>query len=358
MTTCLALRLEPLDTLFFRDGRPFAAATRAEGGLPQPRTLAGALRTRLVAQSVDLRRLPELRRRGVPIEDALGELGCPPWVLRTRFRGPWLARGRGAEVEPLVPAPVILSREGDTLFRLAPLEPKQLPGGWPDPHGLWPLWRAGGADARPVGGFLGRRGLQTFLAGGVPEVSDLVKAEDLYGFDDRTGLAITPDTLTGMEGMLYGIRLLALQREVSLYAEVLPGADAPADLAARLEGPVPLGGEGRYVRVEVLGRPCAWPEAPAGPRSLWLLASPAPLKQAHAPDNLRAGAAVRAAATAAPLAFSGWDVARNGPEKTRFAVPAGAVYFVEGEFAPDQGSLCVAEDAAVGWGLALRGTWT
>jgi CRISPR-associated protein Cmr3 len=209
-----------------------------------------------------------------------------------------------------------------------------------------------------VGGYLNQRGLKSFLAGGLPEVADLVKAEDLYGFDDRTGLAIATDTLTGMEGMLYGIRLLALKQGVCLYAEVAPGEGAPEDLVTRLAGPLPLGGEGRYVRVEALPRPCDWPEAPPAEGSLWLLTSAAPLKEAHRPDNLPASAKVLAAATAAPLAFSGWDVARNGPEKTRFAVPAGAVYFVEGGFAPDQGSLCAAEDAAVGWGLALRGRWT
>lgn len=35
--------LEPLDVLFFRDGRPFAAATRASTGLPFPQTTAGAV---------------------------------------------------------------------------------------------------------------------------------------------------------------------------------------------------------------------------------------------------------------------------------------------------------------------------
>jgi CRISPR-associated protein Cmr3 len=354
MSTRLGLRLEPLDTLFFRDGRPFAGATRGEGGLPQPRTLAGALRTRLVSQYIDLRRLPDKRRQALSIKAALLDLGCPEWVLRTTFRGPWLARGD--HTEPLVPAPVILTREGDTPDRLAPLESGPLPG-WSDPLKLWPLWRAGGADAKPAGGYLNQRGLRAFLEGDVPSLDDLVRAEELYGFDERTGLAIAPDTLTGIDGLLYGIRLLVLEKGVSLYAEVLPGEGAPPDMADRLSGALPLGGEGRHVRVQWLPRPWAWPEAPAAGRSLWLLTTAAPLRQAHRPDQLPAEVTVRAAATAAPLAFSGWDVARNGPEKTRFAVPAGAVYFVEGDFAPPQGSFCASADADVGWGLALRGTW-
>jgi CRISPR-associated protein Cmr3 len=276
-------------------------------------------------------------------------------VLNVRVRGPWLARRDGGQVEPLVPAPIILGRENNTLFRLEPLDPRYLPG-WSNPNGLWPLWRAGAAEAKPVGDYLNQHGLKAFLMGGVPDTHDLFKAEELFGFDERTGLAIAPETLTGIDGMLYGIRLLALQRNVCLYAEVVGEAEA-AELKRRLAGPLPLGGEGRYVRVAPLDGSCAWPESSSAGRSLWLLISPAPLKEAHHPDTLPHGTVVRGAATAAPISFSGWDVARNGPEKTRFAVPAGAVYFVEGEFNPGQGSFCTGEDAAVGWGIALRGTW-
>jgi CRISPR-associated protein Cmr3 len=355
MSQAIGLYLEPLDTLFCRDGRPFEASTRAESGLPQPRTLAGALRTRLVQGYIDLRRLPELRRRGQDIEQALSQLGCPDWVLRTHFRGPWLALGRGEQAEPLVPMPIILAQDGDRLVRSRPLEPRALPG-WYDPHGLWPLWRAGANEAKPAGGFLKLQGLREFLEGREPALSQRIAVEKLYDFDERTGLRIDPDRLTGEDGMLYGVRLLALQRNVGLIAEVHPGPGAPADVAARLAGPLQLGGEGRSIRVMPRSR-IAWPEVPVGERSLWLLITPAPLQQAHRPDNL-GDCTVQAAATAAPLTFSGWDVARNGPEPTRFAVPAGAVYFVQGKFSPEDGSLCGSPtDRAVGWGQALRGVW-
>ncbi len=356
MTQVIGLQLEPLDTLFFRDGRPFTAATRGEGGLPQPRTLAGALRSNLVRQFVDLSELPRLRRRGLPIEDALRELKCPEWVLRSQFRGPWLAQGKGDAAQPLVPMPVILSEQNGRLVRLRPLEPRQLPG-WSSPHELWPLWRAGASETKPAGGFLSAEGLREFLDGHEPSSQHRRKPDELFAFEERTGLAIHPDRLTGVDSMLYGIRLLVLKPGVSLYAEVIPGDGAPTDVAERLAGPLPLGGEGRHVSVQPR-KPFAWPQAAAATRSLWLLTTPAPLREAHRPDVLPQGCHVRAAATAAPIAFSGWDVARNGPERTRFAVPAGAVYFVEGEFTPDSGSFCAgADDVAVGWGLALRGVW-
>ena len=58
----LGLRLEPLDTLFFRDGRPFDAAARASGGLPQPQPLASPTTPKRAANF--------LQRADVPTPDS------------------------------------------------------------------------------------------------------------------------------------------------------------------------------------------------------------------------------------------------------------------------------------------------
>ena len=42
MTSRIGLILEPLDVLFFRDGRPFEAGIRVGGQAIMPQTLAGA----------------------------------------------------------------------------------------------------------------------------------------------------------------------------------------------------------------------------------------------------------------------------------------------------------------------------
>jgi CRISPR-associated protein Cmr3 len=62
------------------------------------------------------------------------------------------------------------------------------------------------------------------------------------------------------------------------------------------------------------------------------------------------------------MAVSGWDVARGGPRETRFAVPAGATYFVDG---PGDEELFLHHDdpderrnlRREGWGFALQGKW-
>jgi CRISPR-associated protein Cmr3 len=356
-TTWSGLRLDALDTLFFRDGRPFAPATRAEGGLPLPQTLAGALRTALlVQQGIRLDELAGSRKQGLPIRAALEALGAPAWVLNTRFRGPWLAEVRDNRVEPLLPVPAILARRvprGETRgvwSRSWPLPPGSVPG-WSHPD-AWPLWRASEPDAKHPNGFLTLEGTRKFLEGGLPADEDWREPHRLYAHDARTGIAVDPDTLTAADGMLYGLRLLSLCAPVCLHAEVLPGEGAPS-LSEALPELLPLGGEGRHVRSRVLSSVVKWPSAPAGKGSLWLLATPAPLG-----DSRKPFAGVRAAASLSPIAFSGWDVARGGPHPTRFAVPAGSVYFVEEDFAPAGDSLCPeTEDVAQGWGFALRGIW-
>jgi CRISPR/Cas system CMR-associated protein Cmr3 (group 5 of RAMP superfamily) len=172
--------------------------------------------------------------------------------------------------------------------------------------------------------------------------------------------------LTAAEGRIYGIRLLALRprverdgphrhKKVCLYGEILCAAAAKLTFP----DPLPLGGEGRHVRVHCLNQLPAWPHAePVQNRTLCLLASPAFLLGTSSLPVVPQPARLVAAASGTPLAISGWDVARGCPHPTRFGVPAGSVYFVEGTFTLPQESLCVGqEDAAQGWGFVLRGTW-
>src|SRR5579885_1064381 len=102
----VGLGLRALDTLFFRDGRPFDAPARALGGLPLPQTLAGALRTALLARAgFDFAAFSRRRKHAGPL-DALRSGGAPEWVLAARFRGPWLALQDGdGPIEPLLPVP-------------------------------------------------------------------------------------------------------------------------------------------------------------------------------------------------------------------------------------------------------------
>lgn len=376
----IGLRLDPLGPLLFRDGRPFDAATRASGGLPTPRTLAGALRTALLGACPEFNfdTFRQKSKDGSSSVDALKNARAPEWLIQARFRGPWLARTisdpSSTVVEPLIPTPAVLVRGeveggGSAWARNHPR--RDLPG-WADRDRL-PLWRTEVPEGAYPAGFLGLAGIRAFLEGGCPSDADHKRPDELFGFDDRTHVAIDTDRRTGADGQLFGTRRLVLNPGVAFYAEVLVG-DSP-ELDEQFRGvAIPFGGEGGLVAVNRVALPVDWPSvepaegdggAPA--RSIWLLATPAFVDPAAGQMPLPSGLAnhphaqVRAAASREPLAVSGWDVARNGPLPSRFAVPAGSTYFVESEKGhsnpPD--SLCSEpEDAAQGWGFALRGVWT
>lgn len=377
----VGLCLKPLDTLFFRDGRPFDASARVLGGLPTPQTLAGALRTALLARrGFDFRAFTR-RRQSADVQQALRDCRAPEWIVQARFRGPWLALQEDKEddrgpVEPLLSVPQTLARckedKNDSQapgawVRADPLADVPLPGWQPGEGGRLPLWRRGAPEAKHPGGFLTLDGIHRFLQGEKPEDGHWLEDRDLYDFDLRTGIAVSAETLTAAESQIYGIRLLALHRKIEkvgphkgkrvcLYSEALLPAGAPEG-EVDFAGPLPLGGEGRYADL----RPTAaihW-EKYSGAGGMWLLATPGLFGEGRsAYPDLIPRTRLRAAASGTPLAVSGWDVARGGPKPTRFAVPAGAVYFVEDHLAFPDGSLCGdAEDAAQGWGFALRGVW-
>ncbi|ACJ00841.1 CRISPR-associated protein, TM1793 family [Rhodospirillum centenum SW] len=351
--------LEPLDGLFFRGGKPFGAGTGATSGLPQPQTLAGALRTALMQRlNCNFGTLKSDLERGVPLDAALAGQGADLGAIADlSVRGPWLAKD-GA---PLLPAPLHLHREkhGQALHLLTPLR-DDLPG-WREtaaPEWERPLWAATEAVTEPAGGFITLKGMAEVLEGRPPAADTLWPGDCLYDIDRRVGLAIKGDTLTGEDGMLYGVGFLCLRKGVSFVAQIDGLTDALKDVLSTSEV-IAWGGEGRRVRVGIKDGALPWPEPPDTPASdqggtVLVLTTPAFL------DGGWRGADWRplAAAVRDPVPVSGWDLARRQPKPTRFAVPAGSVFFFAGD-PPEDLALGpgTAEDRHLGYGCVLKGVW-
>ncbi|MHB1556529.1 MAG: type III-B CRISPR module-associated Cmr3 family protein, partial [Isosphaeraceae bacterium] len=177
-STRVGLCLDPLDVLFFRDGRPFDAGARAYGGLPLPRTVAGALRTALLAsKGFDFAGLRARSRGGsdhgrATTRALLAELHAPDWILDARFRGPWLAlmteESNGqSSLSPLLPVPATLARrDGEKgaegkWFRSGTRGKN--PPGWTDADLPRPLWPPDDRQAKYPGGYLTLDGIRRFL---------------------------------------------------------------------------------------------------------------------------------------------------------------------------------------------------
>ncbi len=376
-TGTIDLELEPLDVLFFRDGRPFDAAARAAGGLPMPQTVAGALRTWLLGRvGCDFGALAAAIRNGVPFVAAASARGRGPAAVgRIHVRGPWFAR-RGERCVPtpattradvdeaktlprlerLVPTPATIEVDVDDpkkLYRLDPLA-DDLPG-WQGADGLLPLWRRRPGAAKPRGGYLRPSGLARFLKGDVPLPCQVIDTDALFGYENRTGIGIDAARGAAGDGMIYSTRMMRLRPGVTLVVELV---GSPEDLAVcpKQDDVLALGGEGRRVVVRRAHDVRKWPapEADDGRGRIVLLTTPAPFGGWRPP-----GLPLAAAAVPGHVAVSGWDLARNGPKPNRFAVAAGSVYFLRENVRPDRrgGSLCAPDDAALGWGAYVEGAW-
>ncbi|QUV81808.1 type III-B CRISPR module-associated protein Cmr3 [Chloracidobacterium sp. D] len=366
----VGLCLEALDVLFFRDGRPFMDGTEQMlSGLPLPQTLAGAICTALMqAASCDFGRLRHALEEGKPFAEAVRE-ACSAeahWIGALAVRGPWLARwdkNPATPCEVLVPAPATLHRAkgkagGQQLFALAPLQ-EELPGWHPVPEEQRrPLWLKEAVVTEPVEGYLTPAGLFHFLEGKPVSATEVVPAGDLFGLDYRIGIGISPERLVSEESQIYGRGFLALKQGVFLYAEVCLPDDAPAGALDTLTT-LAFGGESRHVLCHRLKEPFAWPrEVPSteGQKPLVLLTTPCVFAHGWKPEAFTGRLA--AAAVSGSVAFSGWDLARGGPKPTRFAVPAGSVYFLNDPLGQGPPSLAETDDdRRQGWGCYVTGVW-
>ncbi len=375
----IPLLLRPLDGLFFRDARPFAARDSGRSTLPTPQSAFGAMKTHLMRT---LRLAPnDLHglHPGGPQEQSPHS-----WLGAMRVRGPWLYLQKtafGGGVGPLVRAPADLvvpkhAPAGDApkAIRLRPLDAP--PPYWaPAESELLPLWSPIHEPVAPVDGFLDLSNLKSYLRG--EESPSIIPSRRLFQWSRRTGIGVDPDAACTGDGDIYSTSNLFLSPNVCFYIEVLlPQTAPPPDTLFPANLSLPWGGEGHRVEVQRLPTPAQWPFVPpVDGRLLSLLITPGIFSDAgHTWKPQQRGALV-SASIPRPLPISGWDLAgdaqsgrRPGPRPTRFAVPAGAVYLwkrsdrkaMPGE--PD-GPPAVdnladrPRDADAGWGVSLCGTW-
>ncbi|HEV3386020.1 MAG TPA: type III-B CRISPR module-associated protein Cmr3 [Gemmata sp.] len=357
MTTA-GICLDPLDVLFFRDGRPFGAASRVTSGWPTPQVLAGAVRTAL------------LEKYGCPFEAlkkqsrTVSFIDCLPvdhrWIGGIHFRGPWLcqlpdsAAGNTTDVPDLflsVPSTIHVGKKGlsNTVHLLEPLQKNKLPG-WHDPQELRPLWLKGTDATEAALGFINATGLFAFLMGQKPEKDQLSRPDQFSTLDNRTGIGIHADKLVTGDGEIYGVSFLSLKKGYGFYAEVVLPEDAPGDALSGIQF-LAFGGEGKRVRFQQV-KPFSFPASQttnSNSKTLILLTTPSVVDSTGIPSSIKDR--TTAAAINSPIAISGWDLARGGPKPTRFAAPAGSVYFLNDALPPPD----LTDE--LGYGCYLQGVW-
>jgi CRISPR-associated protein Cmr3 len=320
----------------------------------------------LLAYGCRLEKLAEEVSAGKGFGEALEVSGAPPWIGEAVFRGPWLASSRESDVELFLPMPanVHRSKEAEGNYHvLKPLRPGVPSPGWKPAEGeprMRPLWLERAGRTERAAGFLSLSGLRDYLAGKTIAPRDVVAGgseNPLYGFSERTGIGIDPDSFSAQEGLIYGAGFLSLSEGICFYGEAFLPDSVPSNALDGIEL-VSFGGEGRKAALRQVPT-IAWPSASAGAgqKSFLLITTPAFFAGGWKPQAIAGRIAGAAASEGIPV--SGWDLARGGPKPTRFAVPAGSVYFLDEFMTQSIDNLSEGEeDLLAGYGCCLKGVWT
>ena len=366
---------DPLDTLFFRDGRPYHQGELSQAGVaslfpPYPSTLVGAIRAacaRALGWSNGNNWSARIRSRLGDRSD-LGPLS---------FRGPVVVHSDSGRVTPECLFPVPANLIGSPANGAPPEKLTFLAPGTSTACDLGPNVRLPFAAAAPEGAKLLREsgwwitaaGLSAVLRNCRPSATTLLHRERLWALEPRVGIARGETTRTTSEGAMYSPGHIRLRRGVALAMEV---DGLPPDIVAALPAqPHLVGGEARACWLRYGAKPLSLPDLPEfGPPSKTICYSVMLLTPADTGKPPRPGerdyaglpGRIEGACLPHPQMIGGWDSQERRPLALRPHLAAGSVLFLA---APREAASQIEalHGAAIGsrteWGFGLTviGRW-
>jgi len=347
------LFLQAVDVWMFRDGRPFDAgsAHRAESVFPPyPTVTQGAFRTaRLLWQQIDL-------KDKKAIADVVGE---PNGYGSLRLRGPFLARRAGDSVVRYYPQPADALVNGRELI---PATLQKAPGTLKTSASLPMLLNFDQNMGKPGDALWVRETDLLKYLGGEPVTGTLAK--DLFEREDRTGIGMDEKRVT-IDGMLYEAGFIRPRLDVGLLVEM----DGYDELEWGKSGTLHLGGEGRMAVFEPMDVP-ALPEPPASAsRFKVYFATPTYFENGWQPANWSkffaspvtlVGAALQRYETVGGFNWAEPDSSPLAHRPARRFVPAGSVYYFEGnsQLIPGLTQQAITDfGAEIGFGQTIIKEW-
>lgn len=375
--------LQPNDTFFFRDGRPFTKGEQFEGHSvfpPLPSTILGALRSAYIAEFGDL----PLFYSG----DMQDIIGTPESLCNSiRLRGVFLASSRDNRSEMFLPVPRDLiykksdeNNQNSPLRMLIPTSKNFASNSQINTPLAWSIPESIGSDAD---GLLELGAIGRYLRGNDNSLL-LVRRATLVEREPKTGIAQSKDTMSPEEHMLYRIDMSRFKNSDGNYGFVVD-YECPKNLPQK--GLFKLGGEGKSfvyghgdfgvsrlsshlesikTTIQSTARFKLYFATPTIFQKGWLpswldsdtLSGKYPMENA-ASISLK----LTSAAVGKPLLVGGWDMAKSAAKPTYRAVPAGSVYYFALSDRNRVDDLITAfhyqnisdERSAEGFGLALIG---
>ncbi len=384
-----AYSLSPVDSWFFRDGRPFNQGEKAQTDVqsmfpPFATTIVGAIRASL-ARSLGW------NGHGDWPAEIKARLGDGQNLKPLKFQGPYLIWETDGRIEPLFPVPLnILGKEPSsdedswTFARLTPgkgiscdlgkdvrLPAAKNATGMKSLYGFFLSLEdlrnvLHGAELQQVNPVCGKKPLA------LPQGCDMKpnSREVLWDLEYSVGIERNYVTRTAKEGAIYSAQRVRLCRGVALAIHV-DGLSDDMDLPANMT----LGGESRMAYAEPLDKPIDLTETPELQSSEGKIRfTVTHITPAYFEGGLPGpgeellgipGAKVVSASLERPLRIGGWDSvpARKGPMPLKPFIPPGSTWFCEAEAElaekiRDLNGCHIGGYADFGFGQILIGLWT
>ncbi len=388
----VGVRLQPVDTLFLRDGTPFDAGGAPQEDVrslfpPHPSTMVGALRAALA-------RCNGWSGKGRWPERLNSVLGDGPNLGSLRFDGPIiLTEGERARSHPQRGTSATTSKILRPLFPIARHllgtvgtgADEWRPEGYlrPGPAVMCDLGVAVRLPEFPrdagdrklkaaPDGWITKAGLESVLRGKRPGADEIVPGGMLWSEERRIGLERDLITRTAREGRLYSTTHVRVASGVSLGIRI---DGVPSNGWTWPHGRlVPLGGESRVAEcrpwnAEALTISSPLREIEAAGRVALIALTPLDLDEGSACGrellDIGGGLRVVCACLDRPHGVGGWDSLARRPLLLRSVLPAGSTLFCEvaapGRFGrivrKGGGWLRVGRRTEWGFGLAAAGAW-
>jgi len=334
--TFRAFKLTPVDTWFFRDGRPY---NQGESYLTDIKSLFPPFAlTAVGAIRASIARGLGWNGKGDWPSNIKTKLGDGPNLSPLSFRGPYLIIEKEDKPEILFPAPLHLlgkytESEKNQWEQLALLQPgKEVDCDIGDKVRLPSSKNATGLKSL-YGCYLTSSDLAVVLKGGDLSKIHPIKGSDLWDFEFLVGIERDSETHTTVEGALYSISRVRLNPGVGLAVEV-DGLDAGMEP----QSPLPFGGEGRLAYVDQMDDSIKVPDAPDLGSNSTIKFTVTHLTPAHFEEQWPglggelpglAGSKIISACLERPVRIGGWDTVNGKPLPLKPFLPGGSTWFCE-----------------------------
>jgi len=343
--------IRPLDTQFYRDGRPFDAGTESEGKsnfLPYPRTLYGALRACILSHYSDWQNWPNSPEVQSVIGSSPGQFGS------LSIRGPVLAKDLSGDLSNIctfypIPKDLVKTKDTRICLLLKPLMDESLLKNSTNfqYNGVYHCRPDSKQHVEEIEGYLlSHNYLFQYLMGEFPQEKDktiLEKDDNIFQFEPRLGIGLNPKTRTVKLNLLYSVNHLRMNDNVGLIVDVdndngilpkdgmfrLGGDSRPAGYTKIEDGEWAKIIEDVKKRITEEGKFKIYFITPAIFKNGWypdFLSGQNGYLEGNLPDtSLRVRLVGACVGRAIPI--GGFDIKKKHPKEIQKAVPAGSVYF-------------------------------